>query len=102
MSCKLPMTVFQWSQEENNQVSVCMEPAEVRQIKLFKLRQPLMATWVNKHLSSSAGSHHDPDFLGLKEQQQLGFSCLSQKKNTSPFTWRENRIQSKACVPPAS
>lgn len=91
MSFKLRMTAFQWSQEENR-VSVWFSSHRwsilrvLSDEKLLKLRQPLMATWVKKHLSSSAGSRHDPDLLGLKEQQQLGFNSLSRKENASPFT----------------
>lgn len=85
MTFKLRMTAFQWSQEENNRVSVWFS-SHRRSIlralsdeKLLKLRQPLMATWVKKHLSSSAGSRHDPGLLGLKELQQLCFNSLSRK-----------------------
>lgn len=100
------MTAFQWSQEENNRVSVWFSShrgSTLRALsdeKLLKLRQPLTATWVKKHLSSSAGSHHDPDFLGLKEQQQHGFNSLSQKENAPPFFLEGKlNLQSKACVP---
>lgn len=93
MSFKLLMTAFQWSWEENR-VCLALQPQTAptersSDEKLLKLRQPLMATWVKKHLSSSAGSRQHPDLLGLKEQQ-LGFNSLSQKENAPPFTQKEN------------
>lgn len=87
------MTAFQWSQEENNRVSVWFSSHRLSVLRALsdeKLRQPLMATWVKKHLSSSAGSGHDPDLLGLKEKQQLIFNSLSRKENASPFFWKKN------------
>lgn len=52
-----------------------------------------MATWVKKHLAT----YVNPDLLGLKEQQQLGFNFFSEKENVSAFIWEEScgNLQSK-------
>lgn len=69
--------------------------------KVLKPRQPLMATRVRKHLASPAGSSDHPDWLGLEEQQPLGFNCLSHKAKVSAFTRGGTlcKFTVEACVP---
>lgn len=68
--------------------------------KVLKPRQPLMSTRVKKRLASPAGSYDNPDWLGLKEQQPLGFNCLSHKESVSIYSggklWP---LTIEACVP---
>lgn len=55
-----------------------------------------MATGAKEHLASPAGSHDDPDWLGLREQQPLGFNCLSHKERVSAFTREESCANSQS------
>lgn len=58
-----------------------------------------MATWVKKHLSSPAGSLHNPDLLGLKEKQQLIFKSLTKGECITIYLKENLNSSSKACVP---